>query len=248
MSTPCAINHRNNETRARCHNPECRRVARGKSASQPGGNTLPRPSSSRRKTIPDASGNPLVIDPDNPIVEKATLGPESVAALPRGTRFRNVNFKPGDYFLADATLDNCKFSDGSRLSLGGASVISGSTVRGDVFMTDDSFSSGNTFHGGVGLGGESASGGDYFASGYTLMHDSQAVIDRASSTFGEGAEVVRLEAPEQAAKSPQDQDYPQKKSGGRFRRIVSRAAVNIGQTLLWSLGGTSRGAGRRRRR
>ena len=248
MSAPCTRNHRNDETRSRCHNPECRRraAANGSSTARTDKPKPPPPSSGRRKTIPDANGDPLIFDPANPVIERATLSPESVAALPKGTRFTKVVFKPGDYTITDATLDACKMPQGSRVALMGNSVIQNSTARGSVFLGDETFSTHNTYHGDTIMGDAPASTDDYFAEGYSLTADSNATVDRANTTFGEGAQVVRLD-PVTAEEAPEEA-YPQKKKSGWGRKLLSGAGKNIGMSALWALDGGSRGAGRRRRR
>jgi len=235
----CPITHQNDETRSRCHNAECRRLAReqewGARRSRPGMSVPPLLSRNQR-VIPDANGDPIVIDMDNPVIRGRTVGPEAVALL-AGVRLERCTLRPGEYQLLDATLTKCKSSPDSTVLLDGASQISDSTMGGPVLLGGETHSSGNTYHGPVTLAGLSSLRQDYLAQGYQVAENANPVVERHSVTIGTPS---GAQQPTRSKQSP-------KRSAGKGKSLARRALSNVATSMVYSLLGRGRRRSGRRR-
>lgn len=238
MSTRCTINHRNDNTRARCHNADCRRMAdASRSAAEAvGGDGLP-PRADEIITIPDARGNPIHVSSANPRIRNRVLGPDAAALLPRGTRLEKCTFAEGEFWLPDATLEECQIGPKARLALGGQSVIGGSTVHGQVLLGGETFSVGNTYHSKVQISQQAQSSDDYFRVGYVPEGDN-IIVSRPSGI---------------AETEPAPHDQPTDQQPGKRPSSVRKGLMaGLGEMMLKASlprrgGSRRRGRGRRRR-
>lgn len=239
VSTRCTIQHRDDETRARCHNADCRRAAATSRSTSNGPVNGPPPRADEIITIPDSRGNPIHVSSTNPRIRNRVLGPEAADLLPAGTRLEGCKFSEGDFALADVTVERCQVGPKARLALGGHSVISGSTLHGQVLLGGETFSDGNTYQSHVQISQRAQSADDYFRVGYVPEGD-DIIVSRPSGI----AETEPETEPRDQTADSQPAKRPSSVRGGLLPGV---GAMMRRTPLPRARGGSRRGGGRRRR-
>lgn len=179
MSKPCNINHKSDETRSRCHNPQCRQRAASRTPAAAAGPSVPLPG--RTLTLSDAAGRPITINLDHPVVHNATLSAASMVALPKGARLERCTLLDGAYDLTDVTLHRCEVAPGASVALRGNSMIADTRVAGQVSLWDESSSSKNAYFTPPTLHGSAVSDGDAFRYGFDTAADFTGVISHRNA-------------------------------------------------------------------